>query len=744
MTTPTLSEGDNPVAHQPTSDPASQLSSPASEALGTVGVTDAQDEERRGVLNIADIVPGIPYVEAALALYRAGFRVIPGHPEKKHSSVKWGDWLDKLSPEAIVAHYAQHPDHTLCVILDERLLVLDADTPLAVTALDILEQKFDVESNFVNNTRRGQHRYYRLRKGVIARTSAHSTEAHPERIDIKAARSLVVLPPSPNKTIARCDISAVEDLVEVGQDFVDAVFLHNGSDPPREYLNPQLISEGAERPKGTATMAELETMLEPRDPDRSYEIWCKSGMGVHHETGGSEAGFQLWNRWSRRGAKYCGERELRAKWRSFDGYSGTPVTAGTLRHYLAQQGKNVAEICAEAGPGFEVCEYETIEAAPPGQPQPFAATVVDPAPGADQVDEQATVKPDIQVTPELILTAFSITRSLKKLKRELVEQKYLLDGIALMGQATVLYAAFNTGKTLLVLWLLIQAIRLGRVDPSLVIYINCDDSLPGLVEKGEIAAAHGFHMVSDGYEGFEIRNLQMILLEVIRLGQAKGAVIVLDTLKKFTDLMDKRTSSNFMKLIRKFVLQGGTVLMLAHANKKPGPDGKPVYEGTSDILNDADGGYTLWVSSESGAAERIVEFERKKGRGNVRQRLTFAYSGVDGLSYEQLLASVRQVGSAEAVEVQVAAAVRADAELVGTAKDCIREGIVKRMDLLAAIAQRSKCGRRKAQELLDKYTGNDPMQHNWTFDVQARGAKVYRLLEPDAASMSTSRETGHE
>jgi hypothetical protein len=79
-------------------------------------------------------------------------------------------------------------------------------------------------------------------------------------------------------------------------------------------------------------------------------------------------------------------------------------------------------------------------------------------------------------------------------------------------------------------------------------------------------------------------------------------------------------------------------------------------------------------------------------------------------------------------------------ELVAVAKACIREGVVKRMDLVAAIAQRSKCGRRKAEELLDKYAGDDPLQHRWTYDVQARGAKVYRLLGPaaDAQAAGTS------
>jgi hypothetical protein len=113
--------------------------------------------------------------------------------------------------------------------------------------------------------------------------------------------------------------------------------------------------------------------------------------------------------------------------------------------------------------------------------------------------------------------------------------------------------------------------------------------------------------------------------------------------------------------------------------------------------------------------------------------------------------SVRQVGAAEAVEMQVAVELRADAELVETAKDCIRAGIVKRMDLMRAINERSKCGRRKAEQLLDKYTGTDPRHHHWTFSVQARGAKVYALLHPNADSLgaataptATPQEPGNE
>lgn len=733
MSTTTPSDGGNTVVHPPVSEPASQSSIPADNAQCADAVTEAHEGADVGAPTIASIVPDTPCVDAALAFYRAGFRVIPGHPEKKHSAVKWGDWLDRLSPETIASHYVEHPDHTLCCILDERVLVLDADTSLAVSALDILEQKFGIESNFVVNTRRGQHRYYHLREGVVARTSAHSTEAHPERIDVKAARSLVVLPPSPNKTIASGDISSVDDLVEVGQDFVDAVFQHNGSEPPREHLSPQSTGE---RPVATANLHELQAMFDQLDPDRSYEVWSKGLMAAHFETGGSEAGFELVNRWSGRGAKYCGERELRAKWRSFDGYTGTPVTAGTLRYYLAQHGGGVA-----SDSGFQVCDYEVVEVVPPEMPASAPSTGVSAAPDTDEGDVQSGEEADVQITPELILTAYSLTGRLKQLKREAREQVRLLDGLALIGQATVFFAAPNTGKTLLVLWLLIEAIKERRIDPALVFYLNCDDSLSGLIQKVELAEKYGFHMVAEGYQGFEARKFVALLHELIASDQARGVVIVLDTLKKFTDLMDKRTSAGFMTVIRKFVLKGGTVVLLAHTNKNPGPDGKPVFAGTTDVLDDVDCGYIMWATDDPDTGKRVVQFENRKTRGDVRQQAAFAYLTAESLSYLERLASVRAVDEPEVVTLQVAASNRADDELVAVTKTCIREGIVMRMALLAAIALRSKCGRRRAQEVLDKYTGDDPLQHHWTYDVQARGAKVYRLLGPPPVATPSETPT---
>ena len=136
----------------------------------------------------------------------------------------------------------------------------------------------------------------------------------------------------------RCDINTIGDLTEVDQAFIDAVFQHNGADPPRPLApieaRPVMMESGI---TGQA-MARLSAMVHALDPDCAYDDWLHGLAGIHHESAGSEDGFALANTWSSRGQKYCGEAELRSKWRSFEGYAGRPVTVGTIIAMLNRQG----------------------------------------------------------------------------------------------------------------------------------------------------------------------------------------------------------------------------------------------------------------------------------------------------------------------------------------------------------------------------------------------------------------------
>ena len=74
----------------------------------------------------------------------------------------------------------------------------------------------------------------------------------------------------------------------------------------------------------------------------------------------------------------------------------------------------------------------------------------------------------------------------EQLAQEYSEQVLILRLIILMYQTSVIYAVPNTGKTLIILWLLINAIRQGKIDPSNEYYLNVDDTSHGLFDNDQI------------------------------------------------------------------------------------------------------------------------------------------------------------------------------------------------------------------------------------------------------------------
>lgn len=68
--------------------------------------------------------------------------------------------------------------------------------------------------------------------------------------------------------------------------------------------------------------------------DLHYDDWIKLGQAIHHQTGGSEAGFNLWLEHTKRSTKFTGDKQVRemrrVKWRSFGRYRGQPVTMASV------------------------------------------------------------------------------------------------------------------------------------------------------------------------------------------------------------------------------------------------------------------------------------------------------------------------------------------------------------------------------------------------------------------------------
>lgn len=652
------------------------------------------------------------FIVAVIDWYRFGLKVIPIVPGKKTTAVKWDPWLDALSEEKIRQHWTEHPDHELGFIVGDELIVFDADTPESLARLYRIEESHEIKPLLVVKTAKGEHHYFRRPKDVYAKSDAHDSNVHPDRLDVKTGRALIVLPPSTGKSIKVKEVDHASELTAVTQAFVDSVFLLNEREAPRR-AEPVAAIEG----KTPADLKEIAKLLGYINPDCGYEDWTRALMAIFHETGGSQEGLELGIRWSSRGSKFKGRAEIEAKWRSFKLDVARPCTLGTLIK-LAREGGYNDEFDDE---GYEVVQAAAVL----NQESSRSDDIVDLGPIPADVPVQAAVREPIPP-----LARYSLRGQTAELTRLAGDEVLILGRIAMMGHFSVFFAKPNTGKTLIVLHLLIEAIKINKINPDNVYYINMDDNSDGLAKKNALADEYGFHMIADGHKDFKLSAFSDAVLKMIEEDQARGVVLILDTLKKFVDVMNKSKSSSFAKFVRRFVLKGGTVIALAHTNKNPDAQGRPVHAGTSDIVDDSDCAYTIReVSVDEVKKLRVVEFTNFKRRGNVVSTAAYRYSLENGIGYDGLLLSVEEVMEVELQPLKEEAELKSDAPAIEAIQSCISKGINTKMKIAAAASDRAKVSRRAALQVIEKYTGDNPETHKWKSATGQRGAQIYSLLE---------------
>jgi hypothetical protein len=336
--------------------------------------------------------------------------------------------------------------------------------------------------------------------------------------------------------------------------------------------------------------------------------------------------------------------------------------------------------------------------------------------GNHNVNNTAEQQPKIKT-----LKDYAINGNSNAMEKELVNQTFILDGIAIAGHLTVIYAKPNTGKTLLVIKMLIDSIEAGRVNPVDVIYINADDNAHGLVTKLKLAEKHGFLMLSPGENGFKTKDFLLHIQNLIATNQARGTVIVLDTLKKFTDLMDKKVGSKFMDIARDFSLKGGSMILLAHTNKNRNKDGKAVFGGTSDIVDDCDGAFILDEVDKTELIKTVV-FEKLKSRGTVEEEITFSYS-VKPTEYPALIESVTRGDAAQAAQAKQFINKLSDKPAIEAILKCLANGTHKRTDIL--YMKHENVSRRVVEKCLDEYTGD-----LWKCEFGEKNSKIYYKQDP--------------
>ncbi|WP_193749113.1 AAA family ATPase [Sphingopyxis sp. C-1] len=328
------------------------------------------------------------------------------------------------------------------------------------------------------------------------------------------------------------------------------------------------------------------------------------------------------------------------------------------------------------------------------------------------------------------LLRFTLKGQAAKLEEMAIEQKPLLGSFCLTGQGTVLCAPPNAGKTLITLAMLIEAIEAGRIAGSDVFYVDADDTTQGVADKVRVLDEYGVHVVAEGYQGFKARLLTPAIEEMIQEETAHGKLIILDTFKKFTQPMSKSETSGFTEVIRRFVLAGGALLALAHTNKHTDANGKNVFAGVSDIIDDLDCAYVIDVQ-DGRDGNRIAQLTNKKRRGNVPDKLAYAYSPDPELTYIQRLTSVHETDGYDGGADDVLDYKTPDNEILQTLALTIHHGgETGKMEIVRSVAAQDKVSKRRVLKLLERYVGEDPQKHYWRYVVRARGIHVFELIRP--------------
>ena len=177
---------------------------------------------------------------------------------------------------------------------------------------------------------------------------------------------------------------------------------------------------------------------------------------------------------------------------------------------------------------------------------------------------------------------------------------------------------------------------------------------------------------------------------------------------------------------------------MAHTNKHAGADGKSVYSGTSDIVDDSDCCFVInkvCGKEDGGKTTETVEFCNIKARGDVATEIGFTFSKERGQSYRALLDSIVRLGR-DALEVtrsqsQLAQELEDDASAIQIICGLISQGVNSKDQLIKNARKQTDESTDRIRKLIDKRTGEVfDLGHRWREVKGAHNKSIFSVLGP--------------
>ncbi|MBI5862773.1 MAG: DUF3987 domain-containing protein [Rhodocyclales bacterium] len=331
---------------------------------------------------------GISLIDFAVRYARRGFRILPCHPHSKAPLCEHGA-KDATTDEAVIRDWFQRLPHAGVGMALDGLVAVDVDVrddKRGAETFDALVAKHGaLPDGPVQRTRSGGWHYL-----LKAREGASYPGTAGADVDLKhGPHCYICVEPTPNYTwLDELDPWRPDVEIPEAPRWLERTSRAGG--PP---------SGEREAGKGRTLPAhEIErtrAMLRYCGDFDNHDAWVRTGMALHHETGGSDQGFDLWATWAQQSAKFDAD-EHRKRWQSFARDGGQRVTLASLA-YIARGNGWREEIPEQFG-----------ELSLPGAIQTPALSATDLLPGV--IGEMATAVARSTQTPEAasIMCALSV------------------------------------------------------------------------------------------------------------------------------------------------------------------------------------------------------------------------------------------------------------------------------------------------------------------------------------------------
>lgn len=312
--------------------------------------------------------------------------------------------------------------------------------------------------------------------------------------------------------------------------------------------------------------------------------------------------------------------------------------------------------------------------------------------------------------PKTIIENLLELQTTDELIKNIEDAKHIFEKLIVSGSLTVIVAEPNGGKTTVMMHIAEQLSLSGYE----VIYINVDASGAQIKDFHNRSKKSGFVIIAPDLHADQ--SAETVKDQIKKLSESNedisNNVFILDTLKKFSNLLNKSDAKDFMKILRRLTARGATIIALGHTNKYLDQNKNPIYEGVGDIKNDCDNLiYFIPQKQPDGSLIVSTSTENGKRRFEIKDISFKVDSNLDVEVLDSYLDLTEEIINQRNQE--------RDAPIIEKIKETIGTNKYSQEDLLVLI--KTKITRRECLRVLKAYP------EFWDVSNGGRSKKIYRL-----------------